>query len=210
MEKCKECGKDFKDFKGLNVHMKKMHSNVKIDTKRVEIAASGKELEEWKKGAEQHNFPNLSAYVRFMMRESVGEAEQVRKAELEKQFNEKTEKIENEKKKVEKELEAMKNFFIQNVTAKARKELKRYEKDPTIDMLKRSKDFGKDLERMEEQFVGDRLLEEEWDSLTLGQQADARKLMNKMPLVAAIKKVNKKCSKDFELFFKKELMGHGY
>jgi len=143
------------------------------------------------------------------MSEGVGGAEQVRKAIIEKDFNAKIEKIENDKRKVEQELEAMKNFFIREMEKKKKsKRLKIDAKKATALILERFK-VDEGLERLEEQYVGDRLLEAEWDTLTLGQQSDARKLTNKMPLIAAIKKIKKKCSKDFEKFFAKELMSYG-
>jgi hypothetical protein len=211
MEKCNECGQEFKDFKGLNVHMKKKHSKVKIDTKRVEIAASNTELEKWKQSAKEHNFPNLSAYVRFMMREGVSGAEQLRKAELENHYNAQIGRLEKDKRKVETELEAMRTFFTNNILrqrskGKIRKMIKELDK-PTKWMLKHFKGFDKDLERLEEQYIGDKLTEEEWNSLNHKQQILVKRLLNnnKIPIEVAIKKIKKKCSKDFESFFKKEL-----
>jgi hypothetical protein len=203
----KNCGLKFEDRKGLSEHLTKKHPDYKQSvTKLFPITLTSEERELWDKVAKEHSM-NLSEYVRFLMREGISGAEQLRKAELERQYKRRIDRLENENDKAMKEMGALKEFFIQKMT-KGKSKLDK----KTIWMLDHSKDFSKDLERMEEQHTGDKLMEEEWDSLTLGQQADVRKLLskNKIPFAAAIKKVKKKCSKDFETFFKKELTGYGY
>ena len=96
-----------------------------------------------------------------------------------------------------------KEFFIQKMMRSKKSKLDK----KTLWMIDHSKDFSKDLERLEEQYTGDRLLEAEWNSLSIDQQNKVRNLLNKkIPFAAAIKKIKKQCSKDFEKFFRKELI----
>jgi hypothetical protein len=112
---CEICNKQLKDLQGLKVHVARSHSGTKLLTRRAEIVVGIDELKKWIETAKSHNFPSLSSFVRFYMREGISGSEQLRKEELEKQYAEKIGNIQNEKRKVEKELEAMKGFFVQEL-----------------------------------------------------------------------------------------------
>jgi len=195
------CGLNFKNYNGLAVHIAKKHPNFKSATmKMMTVTLPAGEEQVWKKIAEEHNM-NLSDYVRFLVREGIEGKEEQRKLELEKKYSVLTDKLENEKIEISQELEAMKKFFVQHMNKTRKSKTTR----ATLWMLRNFSDFSKDLEKLEEQHISNKLIESEWNSLNYNQQALVKGLSKKIPFVAAIKKVKRDCSKDFEAFFKGEL-----
>jgi hypothetical protein len=193
------CGKQFRDERSLKIHIARKHSSIRAPIKRVEVTASSNEIEKWEQSAKEHNFSNLASFIKFYMREGVSGAEQIRKLKLEKQYKEQIDRIEKEKKKLSDRLESV----MDKLTDKKPKP--NYAED-VLTMLESCEGYEEELKKIEENFVSNKLIEEEWEDLTVEQKERARELMddNKTSLVKAIAAVGGG-SRSFRMFFDKEL-----
>lgn len=194
------CNLECRTVRGLAVHIAKKHPGFQQTTKQITVILADEERQAWNRVATQHNM-NLSDYIRFLVREGIEGKEDIRKAELETKYKTITERLEKDKSNLEQEIQALKRFFIQKMNNKKSKLDKR-----TLWLLKNCKGFDKDIESWEEQNISNKLIEKEWNSLSNRQQLLVKRLLNKMPFINAVKKVKGECSKDFEMFFKKELI----
>ncbi|MFH1229506.1 MAG: hypothetical protein V1678_03725 [Candidatus Aenigmatarchaeota archaeon] len=193
------CGAICKTFRGLQVHIAKKHPNSQPKPMGVvTVVLPSTEKQKWEEIADK-NSANLSEYVRSLVRE---ELEGKRESEEQRKFKALTSKLENDNKNLELEVKALKTFFVQKMN-KSRQS--KTTKD-TLKMIEHIKGFGKELKLLEEQQTGNKIIEMEWDTLTIGEQIEVRKLLGRISFVKAIKKIKKKCSKRFELFFEKELI----
>ena len=105
--------------------------------------------------------------------------------------------------------------FIESRKTKYQKQIESMlEKDPALankleELRLNDPSFQHQVEWMEQEVIANHLIEAEWTSLAEEEIKRAREVMQSMnlPLVQAIKLVKKKCSPEFETFFKKEWKG---